>query len=51
MWEYETKMSRNWLPPPHWDEGYIRKGWVRVGQSSATWDLRWTFLSQLEGAK
>jgi hypothetical protein len=45
VWEYETKMSRDWLPP-HWDEGYIRKGRVRMGQSSATWDPRWTFLSE-----
>ena len=50
VWKYEAKMSRDWLPP-RWDEGYIRKGWVKMGQSSATWDLRWTFLSQLEGAK
>jgi hypothetical protein len=39
VWKYEAKMSRDW-PSPHWDEGYIRKGWVKMGQSSATWDLR-----------
>ncbi len=47
VWEYETKMSRDWLPPPpRGGLGDITKGRVEMGQSTATRDLRWTFLSQ-----
>jgi hypothetical protein len=31
--------------------GQLGKGWVKVGQSITNLGLRWTFLSQLEGAK
>ncbi len=31
--------------------GGLGKGWVKVGQFISNLGLRWTFLSQLEGAK
>ena len=51
VWKYESKMGRDW-PPPTLSLPlpiYLRQP-LKV-QSSATWDPRWTFLSQLEGAK
>ncbi len=31
--------------------GWLGRGWVKVGQFITNLGLRWTFLSQLEGAK
>jgi hypothetical protein len=50
VWKYEAKMSRDWAPP-HWDEGYIKKGVGQGGSVITNLGPRWTFLSQLEGAK
>jgi hypothetical protein len=52
VWKYETKMSRDWAPPPtlsHPLPIYLRYP-LRV-QFITNLGLRWTFLSQLEGAK
>jgi hypothetical protein len=38
VWKYEAKMSRDWAPP-HWDEGYIRKGWVSHQQPGTRVDI------------
>jgi hypothetical protein len=53
VWKYETKMSRDWPSPPltlsHPLLIYLRHP-LRV-QFITNLGLRWTFLSQLEGAK
>ncbi len=44
-------MLGSWVSGKFEGRGGLGKGWVKVGQFITNLGLRWTFLSQLEGAK